>query len=166
MKKLITILLCFAMIICFAGCGNKKENLELSVTFSQSSPADNGVSIHLAECDLNGENPYLDIEWINSSDKEQTFGMQFNIYRVDNGNLTSCATEELFFNEIACILNPKASHIERYHLEAFDLREVGTYRFVPEDFPGRKLWVEFEIKNTAVSNVGGVDSKNVTVITQ
>ena len=151
MKKLITILLCLAIIVSFAGYGDKKDNLEQSITFSQSSPADNGVSIHIAECDLNGEKPYLDIEWINSSDKEQTFGMQFNIYRVDNGKLTSCATEELFFNEIACILNPKASHTERYHLEAFDLREDGTYRFVPEDFPGRKLWIEFEIKNTAVT---------------
>lgn len=165
MKRIIAVILCLIFIFSFAGC--KKEKGITSILSAQSSPADNGISIHLTDAVLDGDKTYVDVEWVNETDEEENYGLQFNIYKVENGKMTSCATEDLYFNEIAVILNPKASHTERYYLEAFDLSEEGTYRFVIEDFPERNLWIDFEItKNTAVSNVGGVDSSNVKAITQ
>lgn len=166
MKRIIALLLCLVMIFAFAGC--KKEKLVPSVLSAQSSPAQDGVTIHLAEAVFDSDKPYLDIEWVNASSKEQTFGLAFNIYRVEEDKKVSCATEELYFHTIAYSIKPLGSHIERYYLNAFDLSKDGTYRFAVEDFPERELWIDFEIKNTAesVSKVGGADSSNVKVTIQ
>ncbi len=167
MKKAFTILLCAIIVFLLIGCSTKNNNTNLYISSSQSSPADNGVSIRFVESNLEGDKPYLDIEWVNESNQEKNFGLQFNIYKVKNGKMISCATEDLYFNLIAIILSPNSSQTERYYLNAFDLSKEGTYRFTVEDNPDRELWIDFEItKNTAISNVGGVDSSNVKAITQ
>lgn len=162
---IVAIVLCTATAVCFLTDPVSKEpsyNKAVgNVTVIENALSDNGVSIRLVEAVLDGDNPYFDVEWINNSSQEKTFGMEFNIYRIKNDKMISCAVDELYFHSIAVILNPKSTHIERYHLNAFDLSNEGTYRFIIDDFPSRELWFDFEIKNTALSTVGGADSSGV-----
>ncbi len=102
-----------------------------------------GVSISVAAIDLDSDKPALKVIWKNDTENEFSYGESFSVHRKQNGIWIDCVNGDVFFNEIAYILNPYSSGEHTYSLKGFDLSKTGDYRFETGSF-----WIEFTLTET------------------
>lgn len=106
-----------------------------------------GLTISIKDIELNVDNPYIEIQWKNETDKEYSFGETFDIAYKKSNTFSSCATKVMYFDTVAYSIKPNETKTKMYYLSDFDLSRDGVYRFetsVTEDFD---LWIDFKLKN-------------------
>lgn len=104
-----------------------------------------GVSVSFIEANIDAEKPYIVVNIDNQRDFEFAFGMSFDIEYLENGEYKSAATEELYFNSLAQVLDAGDNFKKTYYIDKFDLTKEGTYRFYVDAFGSRSLYFTFEV---------------------
>lgn len=106
-----------------------------------------GVSLSLVNFDMDIDKPIIRIKWTNDRDSELVIGKSFDLMFDYNGEFRSCAVGDVYHQEMAYVIPAKSTAVLAYDTWAFDLTQVGKYRFVAE-YSGCKLWIEFEMVST------------------
>ncbi len=93
------------------------------------------------------------VTWHNDTDKEFTFGAQYDIQIKDGEEWKSVDTEkERFWQAIAYLLPAHGTHPRTYSARGYDLSKVGRYRVVSSfyaDGEKKNTWIEFDVANDA-----------------
>lgn len=89
-----------------------------------------GLSLEVVSAEFTGADPYMDVKWINNSDKDLYFGETFCIYKEVNGSWEQCKFPENFaFDLPAFSLPAYSSRVHRYDLDVLDITQPGKYLF-------------------------------------
>ena len=100
--------------------------------------------------------PYINVRWVNTSDKELTIGEEFYVYRYDNGEWVDCrnaGADGTYFNLVSYSVEPQSFCFKKYSLAFLDLSREGRYRFESKGtLNGEevKLSFEFELSKNSV----------------
>ena len=121
--------------------------------------------------DLYGEKPSIEYELINHRDGQITFGYEFHIYRVVDGEKIPCETfNGPEWNMLACGLGNGRSFPFSVDLTCFDFSEKGTYRlekpFSIGDGVEHIAYIEFEVDKPKLWNkkINGSQYESSSVI--
>ena len=166
MKKALLISLVCIILFGLVGCKEKASKAKVTNTapLSMLPGGTNtdypGVEIQLDSIDWH-ETKYettLRVIWSNNTPYEVVYGEAYTIERLDGAAWVSCSMQdELFFNDIAYILNANAQQSHTYVLtHMYDVVSPGRYRFKtdcyvhedPEQSSKCQLTAEFSIHNT------------------
>lgn len=127
------------------------EVKEVPDTAASSSTME-GVTAEIVSFDPHGKaSSCIEVKWHNDTNKELVAGEDINIYRYTKGGWESCRNDDYSFSDIAYLISPKSSHIQKYSLENFKISTSGKYRFVTHFFTEEdsntsyRLWVDFEL---------------------
>ncbi len=117
-----------------------------------------GLSLEIASAEFSGTEPYMDVKWINNSDKDLSFGEVFCIYKEVNGAWERCEFPENYgFDLPAYLLPAYSSRMQRYNLGVLDIKQPGKYLFEShcsfertdsdlDALRNYKVYFEFELK--------------------
>ena len=122
----------------------KEKSLSLSVIGYSSNRS--GVSLSLSACDINSQRPFITVKWHNNTDGEFTYGENFSLKRYKNGKWENCAKGDVFFHDIAYILNANSSSEQTYYFDSFDVSKAGKYKF--ETGSSNEFSIEFVLAET------------------
>lgn len=109
------------------------------------------VGVRLIGMDLYGEKPSVEYELINHRDEQITFGYEFHIYRVADGEKIDCRTFDSpgWWNLLAFMIESGKSFPFSDSLVGYDFSEKGTYRlekpFSIGDGVEPIAYIEFEV---------------------
>lgn len=89
-----------------------------------------GLSLEIVSAEFSGKAPYMDVKWINNSEKDLDFGEMFCIYKEVNGAWERCEFPENYgFDLPAYLLPAYSSRVKRYDLGVLDITQPGKYLF-------------------------------------
>ena len=120
--------------------------------------------------DLEGERPYIEVEWFNNTAAGYTAGEEFYIHSVTDNKLVDCRKnpDEYAWNEIAYIFSAHDSLKMTYYIGDMDIEADTTYLLHTEIFMDSAtslkstLWLEFRTGDltdeTVVINNTGSDN--------
>ncbi len=77
-----------------------------------------------------GEGGYIEVTFVNSSDKEITVGDKFELYRIVDGEQINCMDEDKMFDLLGYMLHAGGTRRYKYSLDKADMSKAGTYCFV------------------------------------
>ena len=114
-----------------------------------------GMSLSVKSYDLGAEYPFIEVLWKNETDKQATYGLNYDVQKNINGVWTSCAIDSVIVPSIACMISPGEENAHQYNLSYFDIDKGAKYRFVTEcyvadegtgEYPDKcDMYVEFDI---------------------
>lgn len=127
---------------------------DTSVTVLDSgivNSSSNDIYGEIISADLDGEYPYIEVEWFNNSGTGYTAGEEFYIYKTEKDKLTDCRKnpDEYAWNEIAYVFSSYGSFKTKYYIGDMELDKNETYLLETEIFPVYSdsltltLWLEF-----------------------
>lgn len=101
--------------------------------------------------DLDGEYPYIEVEWFNNTGTGYTAGEEFYIHSVTDNKLVDCRRnpDEYAWNEIAYVFSACDSLKMTYYIGDMDIEKDSTYLLHTEIFMDSAsslkstLWLEF-----------------------
>ena len=159
-SPLLFVIIALSLIICIVSSvlviinTDKTDTVtDLSITVIDSgminSSSDNFYG-EIISADLNGENPYIEVEWFNNTDTGYTAVEEFYIYRV-NDKLVDCRKnpDEYAWNDIAYVFSSYGSIRMKYYVGDMDIEADSTYLLQTEIFMDSAtslkstLWLEF-----------------------
>ena len=116
--------------------------------------------------------PYINVRWVNTSDKKLTIGEEFYIYRYDNGKWVDCrntGADGTYFNTIGYLIEAHSFWFKQYNLAFIDMSKEGRYRFESKgtlDGEEVKVSVEFELSKNSVkySEILSEEHEEATVL--
>lgn len=92
-----------------------------------------GVFLEITEAEFAGENPYIEIKWVNPSEKNLIFGEAFSISLITKSGWEPCSFPENYgFNAVGIFLPANSSRVQRYSLKGLNITQPGTYLFESE----------------------------------
>lgn len=100
--------------------------------------------------------PYINVRWLNMSDKKLTIGEEFYIYRYENGKWVDCRKPsdiDFLFDAIGYYIEAQSFCFKKYNLAFIDLSHEGRYRFESKgSLNGEevKVAIEFELSKNSV----------------
>ncbi len=126
-----------------------RENIE-----NQQGSSDlEGVSLRITSFNHGSADSFMDIEWINGTSEQLSFGEQFAVYYNENGKWVNCSIiEDPVWHLIGYVLYPESTVNKTYNLSGQQMNRNGKYRFEANfSIDGQpktkyKVWVEFEVK--------------------
>lgn len=94
-----------------------------------------GVYLTLRDLKLDASPTILTVTWHNDTEEEVNFGEYYWIYRYEDGEWVSCATErDVAHTDIAFVLPADSGQVKNYYNYSFDLSRTGTYRLETDFF--------------------------------
>lgn len=88
-----------------------------------------GLSLKVTAADFSGDVPYLEIEWVNTTKQDLTFGTGYYIYRENNGVWERLEFPENYgFNAVGILLPANSSRTHTYRFSGLDIAHPGKYR--------------------------------------
>lgn len=88
-----------------------------------------GLSLKVTAADFSGDVPYLEIEWVNTTKQDLTFGTGYCIYRENNGVWERLEFPENYgFNAVGILLPANSSRTHTYRFAGLDIAHPGKYR--------------------------------------
>lgn len=143
--------------VCFLTDPVTKNKIVLE---QESASTLDGLSLEIVSSGFTQPSPYIEIEWINQTSNDITYGEEFYIYRQVDGEWVDCRTLENYVWTLeGYILNPYSTRRKQYSLNYISIDEPGRYRFESSgtiDSQENKefdVWLEFEI-DEAIKNDG------------
>lgn len=122
MKKLIsTILILAAVLLCFSSCtpvyamshGKYTDYEGVYITIKEFGPLTEG---------------WLAVEWHNETENEVTFGLGYTIEYYENDQWVNIQISDFAIPEIACVLDPGETVVQKYSTKYFNMIREGDYR--------------------------------------
>ena len=124
----------------------------------------------MTAADFSGDVPYLEIEWVNTTKQDLTFGTGYYIYRENNGVWERLEFPENYgFNAVGILLPANSSRTHTYRFAGLDIAHPGKYRLEsdcmndisnPEDDRQEyTVHLDFELSENAD---GGLSYKSLT----
>lgn len=89
-----------------------------------------GLSLQIIDADFSGDPPYLEVEWINTTKQDLTFGESYCIYRENNGTWERMEFREGYgaFDAVGILLHANSSRTHTYRFWGLDMAHPGKYR--------------------------------------
>lgn len=88
-----------------------------------------GLSLKVTAADFSGDVPYLEIEWVNTTKQDLTFGTGYYIYRENNGVWERLEFPENYgFNAVGILLPANSTRTHTYRFAGLDMVHPGKYR--------------------------------------
>lgn len=101
--------------------------------WNADSVPSSGVFLEITEADFSGAKPYMEIKWVNPSEKDLMFGEDFSISRITENSWEPYSFPENYgFNAIGILLPANSFRVQRYNLGVLDITQPGTYLFESE----------------------------------
>lgn len=157
-KLIITVCVCMllcitlsAAVLLFTGKDDTSSPKEINVIDSGMINSSSGDFYgRIISYDLEGEYPYIEVEWFNNTDTGYTAVEEFYIYRV-NDKLVDCRKnpDEYAWNDIAYVFPSYGSIRMKYYVGDMDIDTDSTYLLQTEIFMDSAtslkstLWLEF-----------------------
>lgn len=135
---------------------NNRSFKNLYVKSQNASSTNPEIKAEITNILTTDTSPYINVRWLNMSDKKLTIGEEFYIYRYENGKWVDCRntdTDGTYFNLIGYLVEPHSFCFKKYNLAFIDLSEKGRYRFESKgslDSEEVKVTVEFELSKNSV----------------
>lgn len=105
-----------------------------------------GISVTLESAEIRNGKPVLNVRWSNFSAAETGFGLDFQIYRYENGIPVDCCTNpSRIIESIARLLPAGETAVVSYDCSDFDFSRPGRYRF---ETANGSLWFCFMLPGT------------------
>ncbi len=140
------VIACVAVAVCFLT--DPREN-ELNGVTSQRGGSDlSGVSLRIVSAELAAPDPYLTVEWHNSTATEILYGEPFSVYYKQDGGWVDCRLQDTVWSMPAYNVRPFGTREKIYRLHGLSMYIAGEYRLEATFSAGdteHTAWVEFTL---------------------
>ena len=146
MKKTAIFTAFLVLILVFAGC-------KTATSLKQGSSHSEAEGVSVEVCGINtGKKTTLEVLWTNDTKYDVTYGAEYSIERMEDGEWVDCSVTLIAFALPAYTIKENETLKKEYMLtDMYDISRRGLYRFVShctvEDGSGENslVWAEFEI---------------------
>ena len=170
MKRITAVFISLILILTLCACqknGNNNQTLDFdtaTIKIGETHTDFDGINIKIKNAVWDESNIKLEVDWINETKYEVTYGSSYAIELERNGEwISRQKIDNLVFNSIGYLLKAGKTEEKTYNLtDTFDITEKGTYRLITDCFVFDKgkggestkctLWAEF-----SVTRKGGKD---------
>lgn len=165
MKRITAVLLSVLLLCSLVACNqdknsteNKKLNLgKATIEIGATYTSVEGIKIKIVGAVWNDDEIKFDVNWLNNTEYEVTYGEAYDIEREKNGEWSSCVTlDNLAFTMIGYELKSGDAQKKTYNLtDVFDISQNGKYRIKSDCSVYKKgrggestkcdVWAEFTV---------------------
>ena len=156
MKKLLSlILLLCAFSLCFSGCRKTKDTdvipkEDIHTEYEGVYLTCESINTYTCKCQKPHRYNAINVVWHNETEKEVIYGEAYAIEYKNGEEWEDITPKDLYFNEIANLLEPNSTTSKTYSTEHLHLSKEGHYRLVCKfstaGGSGYKTWVEFDVE--------------------
>lgn len=129
MKKLIVLVLSLIFVLCLIAYINtlpKKQSLTIGDSYSDVE----GIFVEIEGINIYSDITSLSVLWNNKTVHRVTYGNNYSIERLENGEWVDCSLKDNIFTLIGYELKANETINKEYRLtDMYDISKSGTYRF-------------------------------------